>query len=67
MMDEIREIKKYKSIRNEQEHYDLGDDAVIEWIRKYAANFRKQWEEKYGSIIDERKYCPNSSGRQTGS
>lgn len=64
MHDELEEINRYKWIRSEQEHHDLGDEAVIEWIRKYAAEFRKQWEEKYGSIVDERECNPIGSGRQ---
>lgn len=60
--DEIQEILKYKWIRSEEACYDMGEQAIIEWIQLYAAEFRKEWEDKYGSIIDERECSPSSSG-----
>lgn len=50
MEDEIKEIEKYKWIRSEQEHHDLGQDAVFEWISKYAAKFREYWELEHGAL-----------------
>lgn len=44
MDSQIDEINKHKWIESEKANYDLGDVAVKDWIKKHAANFRKEWE-----------------------
>jgi len=44
---EVAEIQKYRWIQSEKAGYDIGQDrAAMEWIAKYAAKFREQWERK---------------------
>jgi hypothetical protein len=45
---QIKEILKHKWIESEKAGIDLGDQAVIEWIEKYAADFRTHWEKALG-------------------
>jgi len=43
MHDEQEEIKKYKWIESENAGKDVGNKACIEWIERYAKDFRKKW------------------------
>jgi len=38
------EISKHCWIESEKAHCDLGQQAKIDWIRKYAARFREWYE-----------------------
>ena len=41
---QIKEIMIYKWIRSEEEKCDIGfQSAALEWIGKYAADFRRYW------------------------
>lgn len=44
---EEEEIKIYKWIRSEEAHHDLGNKACIEWIEKYAKDYRKKWNKDH--------------------
>ena len=44
--NEIDEILKHKYIESEKAGRDLGEDAVKEWVKKYAEEFREYWEMK---------------------
>lgn len=48
--DEMEEMKKDKWIESEKVHYDLGEQAYLNWIKKWASRFRIIWESKYGSV-----------------
>ncbi len=42
---QIQEILKYKYLESEKLGYDIGElRAGIEWVKKYAASFKKNWE-----------------------
>ena len=41
---QIREILKHKWILSEKAGRDLGEEAVEDWVEKYAAAFRDFWE-----------------------
>ena len=43
---QIGEILKHKWIMSEKEGRDLGEEAVRDWVHKYAAAFREYWERK---------------------
>ncbi len=43
---QIQEILKHKWIESEKAGKDLGNQAILDWIHKYAANFRDYWEKK---------------------
>lgn len=51
--DEIEEIKRYKWTRSEKAKRDLGDACCQEWISKYAAIYRENWEKEHGKVIEE--------------
>lgn len=50
LQDEIEEMKKYKWIVSEQNARDMGEQALTEWIAKFAKDFREQWELANGKI-----------------
>ena len=41
------EINRYKWIQSERAHQDLGGSAVLDWIQRYAANWREWYENEY--------------------
>lgn len=41
------EINRYKWIESEKAHCDLGRQAALEWIAKYAAQWREWYEQEY--------------------
>lgn len=43
---QIKEILKHKWIESEKAMKDLGNQAVFDWVNKYAAEFRVYWEEQ---------------------
>lgn len=43
-LEQKRQIEKYKWIESEKAGRDLADDAVLDWIHKYAISFR-EWAE----------------------
>jgi len=53
IQDEIREIQKYKWIESEKAGHDTGEYSTLKWIENYACQYRKEWEEKNGKIIEE--------------
>ena len=44
------EIERHKWIRSEQAQRDLGPEAVFEWIRDYAAEWRVWYEKEHESV-----------------
>lgn len=52
-LEQAKQIERYKWIESEKAGRDLADEAVHEWIRKYAISFRK-WAE---TIPYECKKC----------
>lgn len=54
---EVEEIKKHRWIESEKKGYDIGSYvAALDWIEKYAVEFRKYWE-NYGED-DDAPSCP---------
>ena len=50
---EIEEMLKYKYIESEKACCDIGDNALIDWICKYAIKFREEWEKIHGKVDNE--------------
>jgi hypothetical protein len=46
---ELEEILKHKWLESEKAGYDLGDQAVWDWVEKYAHEFREYWQKKSSS------------------
>ena len=44
---EREEILRHKWIESEKAQRDLGAEAVLDWIRRYAAQWRKWYQDKY--------------------
>jgi hypothetical protein len=38
---QIQEIDRHKWIESQKAGRDLGEEAVYDWVRKYAADFRR--------------------------
>jgi hypothetical protein len=49
---QLQEILTHKWIVSEQAGRDLGNDAVRDWIEKYAGAFRAYWEQRLADIVD---------------
>lgn len=47
------EIEKYKWIESQKAGHDLGEDAVRQWVEKFAANYRKEYEDVYKNMVKE--------------
>ena len=46
---EREEILRHKWLESEKQKRDVGSDAVFDWIRRYAASWRKWFEDNYDS------------------
>lgn len=42
-----QEILKHKWIESEKARRDLGQDAVMDWIHRYAASWREGYQQEY--------------------
>jgi|GEM_PF-759329 len=56
---QAREIERHKWIESEKAGRDLGMDAVIDWILKYADVFSDRYLTEIEKLPDERS--PNAS------
>lgn len=45
--DEIEEMQKHAWIESEKAGQDVGERAKREWVSKYAAQFRENWEKTH--------------------
>ena len=45
---QLHEINVHKWIESEKAGYDLGNEAILDWIRNHA----KQFREEYGYLVD---------------
>ena len=48
---QVEEAKKYKWIQSQKAGRDLGDAAIVEWVKKFAAQFRKDYNEEYAAMV----------------
>lgn len=48
-----KEIEKYKWIKGQEVRYDPGMAAAVEWVEKYASEYRKEYEEFFQSYVKE--------------
>ena len=46
MKAQIKEIEIFKWLESEKANRDLGEEAVKEWIKRYAAEFREKWNKE---------------------
>jgi hypothetical protein len=49
LSDECGEMQRYKWIESEKAGYDLGNTAVMDWIKKYAASYRCWWVNRHNN------------------
>lgn len=50
MLLQIEEIKKHVWIESEKNKRDMAGEAEVDWITKYAKEFRRFIEREYGPI-----------------
>jgi len=64
MEEQKHQMEIHKWIESEKAKRDLGDLPLLDWVTKFAAIFRQQWEEKYGPIIEDENgmCCSGCSG-----
>ncbi len=48
---QVQEIDRYKWIESQKAGRDLGEDAVFDWVRKYAEDFRRHVVEGLGEDV----------------
>lgn len=53
MEHQIHAIEIYKWAKSEKVGHDLGDEAVRDWICKYASTFRERYEHISSIIVNE--------------
>jgi hypothetical protein len=41
-LKQIEEMQKHKWIESEKAGYDLGEAACVDWVNKYAAQWREE-------------------------
>jgi hypothetical protein len=51
LINQKLEIEKYKWIESQKANRDLGEEAVAEWVKKNAKQYRKEYEEVYNELI----------------
>lgn len=51
--NQSHEIEKYKWIKGQEIRRDPGEEAAREWIAKYAAQYRKEYEETFNVYVKE--------------
>ena len=47
LLAEKEEMERYKWIESEKAGRDLGNEAIIDWIHKYAAQFRDSYNKRF--------------------
>jgi len=55
LIDEVEEMKKHAWIESEKAGHDVGAEAMRDWVTKYAAQFREDWEKAHGKVIEDVK------------
>jgi len=43
LSEQAEEMKRHKWIESEKAGYDLGNNAIHDWIKKHAKGFREQY------------------------
>ena len=50
---QAEEIRKYRWIESEKKKADVGKDAHLDWVKAYAADWRRWFENHYdGPLVD---------------
>jgi hypothetical protein len=47
MEDQVKEMEIHKWIESEKANQDLGEEALKDWIKKHAEEYRKKWEKEH--------------------
>jgi superfamily I DNA and RNA helicase len=48
LREQIHQMEIHKWIESEKAGKDLSDIALLDWINRFAAQFRREWEKKHG-------------------
>lgn len=48
---QVEEAKKYKWIQSQKAGKELGNEAITEWVSKFAAKFRKEYNDIYAAMV----------------
>lgn len=43
---QVKEMEIHKWIESEKANHDLGEEALKDWIKKHAEEFRNKWEKE---------------------
>lgn len=50
---QLEEMKRHKWIESEKAGHDLGQQAILDWVDRYAAGFRDHVRRLSGERIEE--------------
>ena len=46
---QIQEMERYKWIESEKAGRDLGEECLLDWIKRHGASFRRQLTESHNN------------------
>jgi hypothetical protein len=49
--NQVEEIKRHKWIEGVKQGKDPGEKAVIEWVQRYAKDYRQEYQECFDAIL----------------
>jgi len=55
-LNQAAAAQRYKSLKDTHTGEDLGQDAIVEWVEKYAKEYRENYERAYQNIIKRVTY-----------
>jgi len=50
--NQAEEARCYKWIQSQKAGHDLGENAVIEWVKKYAAKYREEYNDCFHQMVE---------------
>lgn len=53
MMDQAKAMNDHRWIESEKAARDLGEAAYLDWVAKFAKEFREAWESENGPVVEE--------------
>jgi hypothetical protein len=53
LLHQKEEIEKYKWIESQKAGKDLGEQAIMEWVAKFAEKYRKEYEFIFNQLVEE--------------
>jgi transcription termination factor NusB len=49
--NQVKQAKNYERMQSEIVGYDIGEDAIVEWVNLYAKQYREEYKEVYEELV----------------